>query len=557
MSSGTCNLPEDVLCGCCAGLTQQTPQAITNRPALFEVSYRVGTYSTFLTSMLAALSDPDLPALSALRTRDSSDFTIALLDAWAVSLDVLTFYQERFANEAFLRTAVDQRSVFELARLIGYVPSPGVAASAVLAFTLSSATGSPDDVLIPAGTRVQSVPGPNQTPQIFETSSDLTAVIALNALPAQTHLPWQLNPGDTSTWITGAANNINVGDALLFIATDSSGLPDSAGPADLRYISSVQINSGSGNTQIWWNAPLANTTPAATDNVAIYIFRKKAALFGAQAINPFLLPSETLANIPGAPPTSVSATSLQPETRLLGSIGSIAGPIDVGRFRIWTDWDFQPTSSNQVNLDGAYAGLAPAGSAPDQSQWMVLTNADETAVFQVTAASESNPNRYALSAKTSLLTLSSSVIVLAGSPGNGLPDALDTFSDDTRSTTAYVTSESAHSCRAADHCMARARCLSSRSRNGAPHTGRFNLGRGRAGDRSWAAYRYFRKVRAAAGHIRRSCALRTCELIRRSPGIRRPSLSGECLPACDGHDRPFALVREHFVRGCRDALACE
>ena len=47
MSSGTCNLPEDVLCGCCAGLTQQTPQAITNRPALFAVSYRVGTYSTF------------------------------------------------------------------------------------------------------------------------------------------------------------------------------------------------------------------------------------------------------------------------------------------------------------------------------------------------------------------------------------------------------------------------------------------------------------------------------------------------------------------------------
>ena len=89
--------------------------------------------------MLAALSDPDFPALVALRTHDSSDFTIALLDAWAVALDIVTFYQERFANEAFLRTAVDQRSVFELARLVGYVPSPGVSASAVLAFTLSSA----------------------------------------------------------------------------------------------------------------------------------------------------------------------------------------------------------------------------------------------------------------------------------------------------------------------------------------------------------------------------------------------------------------------------------
>ena len=141
--NNACSLPEDVLCGCCDGLTQETPQAIINRAALSAITYRTGTYSTFLGSMLAALSDPDLPALSALRTRDSSDFTIALLDAWAISLDVITFYQERFANEAFLRTAVDQRSVFELARLIGYVPSPGVAASAVLAFTLSSAPGIP------------------------------------------------------------------------------------------------------------------------------------------------------------------------------------------------------------------------------------------------------------------------------------------------------------------------------------------------------------------------------------------------------------------------------
>ena len=230
--SSACNLPEDVLCGCCAGLTQETPQAITNRPALSEVSYRAGTYSTFLGSMLAALSDPDLPALAALRTRDSSDFTVALLDSWAVSLDILTFYQERFANEAFLRTAIDQRSAFELARLIGYVPSPGVASSAVLAFTLSTAAGSPDNVLIPAGTRVQSVPGPGQKPQIFETSSDLTAVIALNAIPAQTHLAWQLNPGDTSTWISGSDNNVNVGDALLFIATSYSIVPIFTVPGD-------------------------------------------------------------------------------------------------------------------------------------------------------------------------------------------------------------------------------------------------------------------------------------------------------------------------------------
>jgi len=97
--SGDCALPNDQLCGCCDGVTQETPQLITNRPALPEISYRVGTHATFNASMLASLSDPAYPALAMLRTRDTSDFSIALLDSWAVALDILTFYQERFANE--------------------------------------------------------------------------------------------------------------------------------------------------------------------------------------------------------------------------------------------------------------------------------------------------------------------------------------------------------------------------------------------------------------------------------------------------------------------------
>ena len=442
--SGACNLPEDTLCGCCAGLQQETPQAITNRPALSAVSYRAGTYSTFFGSMLATLSDPDLPALSALRTRDSSDFTVALIDAWAISLDILTFYQERFVNEAFLRTAVDDRSVFELARLIGYVPSPGVAASAVLAFTLSDATGSPDNVLIPASTRVQSVPGPGQKPQVFETSSDLTAVIALNALPAQTQIPWQLNPGDTFTWIAGSANNINVGDALLFVVSSAPGGP-SAGPADFRFVSRVNIDPASGNTQVWWNAALSNVATAPTDNVAIYVFRKKASLFGAGAINPFLLPPATLINIPGHPPVTVPESSSPAfESRDL-SIGTILGSINtinIGTiYKIWTDWEFQYFGNGTINLDAVYTGLSPAGLAPDQLQWLVLTDGIEIAAFTITAASESNPNYYALSAKTSQLTLSPTFAVLAGSPGSSLDAALTTFIDNTRTTTAYVSSQ--------------------------------------------------------------------------------------------------------------------
>lgn len=443
--SGACILPDsnEQLCGCCRGLTQETPQAITNRPALSAIAYRAGTYSTFYASMLAALSDPAFPPLGALRTHAPSDFSIALLDAWAVSLDILTFYQERFANEAFLRTAVDQRSVFELARLIGYVPSPGVSASAILAFTLSSAVGSPDHVLIPTGTRVQSVPGPGQKPQVFETASDLIAVIAANAIPAQTQIPWQLNTADTSTWIAGTANNINIGDALLFIAT-SSGHPSTNGPADFRYVSRVKIDVASGNTQVWWNQPLANTATTSTNAISIYIFRKKAALFGAQAPNPFLLPTETLKQIPGNPLSSamISKTAAVTLDTATSKADILNLPILV--LNLPTDWIFAYAGGGVINLDASYTGLAPAGvsptGAPDQLQWLVLTGPNNTAFFQIASVSESNPNLYALSAKTSQLTLATAT-VLAGSPGASLDAILTSFINQTRVTTAYVQSE--------------------------------------------------------------------------------------------------------------------
>src|SRR5580698_8713145 len=137
----SCSGTSTCTCGCCAGTSVQTPQMLTNRAGLNALAYRVGTWSTFKESMLARLSSADYPALAALKTRDDDDFTVAFLDATSVVLDILTFYQERLANESYLRTAVQQQSLTELSRLIGYQPSPGVSASVYLAFTLKAATG--------------------------------------------------------------------------------------------------------------------------------------------------------------------------------------------------------------------------------------------------------------------------------------------------------------------------------------------------------------------------------------------------------------------------------
>ena len=87
-------------CGCCTGVTQSTPGVLFNRPGLSALTYRIGTHSAFKQSFLAALSRAEFSALQKLRSRADDDFTIALLDAAATLADVLTFYQERLADES-------------------------------------------------------------------------------------------------------------------------------------------------------------------------------------------------------------------------------------------------------------------------------------------------------------------------------------------------------------------------------------------------------------------------------------------------------------------------
>ena len=123
--------------GCCAGPRKTTPMRVSNRPGLSAIAYRTGTWSEFYETMLARLSSGEAKALDQLRTRDKDDFAIALLDAWSVVSDVMTFYQERFANESYIRSSRERRSLVELARLVGYQPSAGVAAEAWLSESTS------------------------------------------------------------------------------------------------------------------------------------------------------------------------------------------------------------------------------------------------------------------------------------------------------------------------------------------------------------------------------------------------------------------------------------
>ncbi len=168
------------ICSCCDGIEKLTPISTYNRPGLDEINYRIGRHGSFMQTMQACLSSSEYPKLAELTTRDTNDPSIALLDAWATVADVLTFYQERIANEGYLRTATERRSVLELARLVGYRLRPGVASSVYLAYTLDE--NAENEVTIPAGSRAQSVPEPDELPQVFETSDDLKARLKWNNL---------------------------------------------------------------------------------------------------------------------------------------------------------------------------------------------------------------------------------------------------------------------------------------------------------------------------------------------------------------------------------------
>jgi len=232
-----------------------TPRPIANRPGLNAIAYRAGEHGTFLETMKARLSGKEFPALAGLKTRDSSDPTIALLDTWATVADVLTFYQERIANEGYLRTAAERRSVLELARLIGYKPRPGVSASVYLAYTIDEKNGPAE---IPEGTRAQSVPLPGETMQTFETSEKLHARVELNALKPRLTRPQFITPEFADVidtlHLAGTETNLKVNDPLLFV------FGSAPGQQFLRRIESVEAQAAENRTKVTLQVSLSDNT---------------------------------------------------------------------------------------------------------------------------------------------------------------------------------------------------------------------------------------------------------------------------------------------------------
>lgn len=241
-------------CDTCQGIEPLTPEPVANRPGLPALRYRVGTHGSFLESMLARLSvygaehayaeaatrparrtgQSALPPSSWLRTREPADPTIAMLDAWSTVGDILTFYQERIANEGYLGTAIERRSIHELAHLVGYKLRPALSSSVFLAFDVQPPPAldrdvpppPPHEVQIPKGTQARHIPGPGEQPQVFETTEELIARPEWNQLKPRVTKPMRIDAtssrNENEIRVERIDTGVQPGDLLLLVCPPSS-----------------------------------------------------------------------------------------------------------------------------------------------------------------------------------------------------------------------------------------------------------------------------------------------------------------------------------------------
>ena len=145
------------------------PGAIFNRPALDNISYRVGTYSSMRDHMLDLLNASEV--LSAWTHRHSDDPGIALLEGNAMVGDILTFYQSLYANEAFLRSADWRESVADLVQLLGYRLAPGVGGEATFTLKVKGNVS----VTVPKGFGFKAQMENRDKADEFESTAEITA----------------------------------------------------------------------------------------------------------------------------------------------------------------------------------------------------------------------------------------------------------------------------------------------------------------------------------------------------------------------------------------------
>jgi predicted phage baseplate assembly protein len=361
--------------------------------------------------VLGATLPGDPEPLRKLTTRSSDDATIALIDAWACTCDVLGFYGERILNEGYLTTALERRSVLELARAVGYEPSAGVAASTLLAFGVDP--NAPEGkVSIPVGLPVGSIPAQNEQPQTFETVESIEARSEWNELHAAATRRQHLVTDAHTIWLSGVATRLVKGDAIVLVGQEVDPAPGTSPSGsderwDFRFVVSAEIDTARGVTRVELDRGLGDhhTLPADQQPVAL-VFRRRAALFGFNAANPTFMSF----------PAGVNRSSWVDTTTVDGQVHEEWKHFALG--------DDPAVKRHEIDLDREYEGIL-------NGSFVVLQSGLLVEFYKVKHASPRKRRDFGLALKCTRLTLDTSSR-LGG-------ENLESF--ERRSTTIYIDSE--------------------------------------------------------------------------------------------------------------------
>ena len=231
---------------------------------------------------------------------------------------------------------------------------------------------------IPVGTRVQSVPDPDQSPQSFETTAAITARVEWNAVPAQTGETIVIAPGLTELYVAGTGNSIQQGDAILIVGRER--MQDvNSDRWDVRWIDAVEPDTARNVTRLTWTNGLGSPwSPPTGQGIHVYVFRQRATLFGSSAA----------------------------DSKLLHGIKNYDPSSELNADGDWTNKSID-TATLRIDLDAPYPKIVRHG-------WVALAGGSggtpptgDVELYRITGVTQSAVVLYAMSGKVTRLTLDS------------------------------------------------------------------------------------------------------------------------------------------------------
>jgi hypothetical protein len=224
------------------------PALIFNPPGRTSISYRVGDFVSFRHGLL--LPVPGEIELANWRPTAQGDLAVQMMEWWAYLADILTFYNDRIANQDYLRTADLPESVQRLIQVLGYRPRPPIGAIG----TLAAITSGVKPITLPKGFQIQSKPGPGKQPQIFELNADTViqpvALVSADPAPATS----LLGADGASVLLQGTVGGVKTGDELLLIENGWVGQDSNFSLVVVQSTAQEKDPRGKTNTRVTFNA---------------------------------------------------------------------------------------------------------------------------------------------------------------------------------------------------------------------------------------------------------------------------------------------------------------